>query len=229
MRNTVNATQINELEVPTQIQQTLTDSNMKIIVQQSNVIQDNKRINSQDNILSYKDIILPSIVSLPENSELSALTDFDQADYAIQDLLSTINQLFFHQSNPNININNREKAPGLNLSNDVTLQEFFSLKCIDNYKFTNAICNNYITTFINSFIYYDLSFPFHQNELATIVNSLNKDQKIMACDNLIIYTQKTYNTSTTLNNIIKKNCERDHIQEYEILSQLIEVNKEIHT
>jgi hypothetical protein len=107
---------------------------------------------STDNLISYKDLILPKNVFINQSLKIKGKSYFLNSGYDIKYLENFAKNILF--TNSDQLEKTEKKIISLPINNN--LQETFYLACLQNYKLINKTCNYYINNFLDTFFIYDI-------------------------------------------------------------------------
>ncbi len=147
----------------------------------------NQTIISQDNLLSYKGIIVPRFFSLNiQQQSIQPLSYFSSPKYDTGELDRIISAFILNEY-----ITLPPLIKNTQLPVDTSLSKTFNLSCVFTNKFSQSTCDYYIKNFLSSFFVFNLSLDYI--ELANIFSHLqeNKQHLDTFCTNLqkyLLYT-----------------------------------------
>ena len=189
-----------------------------------------KLFNSRSNLILYKWIVLPQLVSL--NYEIDDFVywgDFNDWNVSRSDLealieyLVTNNSIYRKTSNLSSPIDIRRKWQVLN----GWLIDWFNLSCIDTHKVSDFICDKFLWNFYEYGKYYDLSR--YSSELLKLVKALKKEHKDIEpiCEMINEYTLHSWVVSSDDLYSVMEYCEFEDLEYYKKIINFIEVDNSL--
>lgn len=194
---------------------------------------DTTSFQSKSNLIKYKWIVLPQLVSINYDSpDFISLEDFDNQEITRKDLENMINYLI---KDRNIWINTR------NLLNDFGgewipnkfnwwLIDWFSLGCVNNYGYrvSDFLCDKFLNSFYEYGKYYELSDSQYSSEILLLVKSLNEQWKSVEqiCRMINEYILHVGLVSDKFDSIMQF-CEKEEYEFYRKLVNFIDLEKSL--
>jgi len=172
---------------------------------------------STNNLLSYKDLIMPNTIFANNLKDIKNKKYFESWDYKIKDLESFAKNILFTNSD-------QAKADSkqiINLPIETNIQDTFYLQCIHDTKIFNKICDYYIQNFIEDFYIYDISkdYKWLIDIFDQIKNTKHKDQMCKAMNKYILYSN---DTNKKLENIFIA-CWDDYYKNFHTLELFLDI------
>ena len=135
--------------------------------------------NSKSNLIKYKWIILPQLISINLNSEnFISWEIYDAKNLSRNDIEKLIQELITNNSNyrNTTNLTNISESRWIWNSFEWNLVDWFNLKCINNKKVSDIVCDKFLNAFYLNGKYYDLSK--YSSELSTLFREIKKQWKV---------------------------------------------------
>jgi len=173
--------------------------NLNVVVSYGSASNDGNNFQSRSNLLSYKWIMLPQLVSLNyQSGDLLSVDDFNNWEVSRSDLENAIKDLVTNNSI-------WKKTANFPSTMDSKLQgqvfggwliDWFNLSCLDAYKVSDFVCDKFLQNFYKYGKYYDLSrYSSEVLDLINILKTQGRDLKPM-CDMIREYTLSSWITSS---------------------------------
>lgn len=176
---------------------------------------------STNNLISYKNLILPTNVFIHNSLQLKDKDYFLNSWYDITQLENFAKNILFtsseqvHKSNKNI--------ISLPLKDDII--NTFYLWCIKDNKIINKTCNYYINNFLNTFFVYDIQKDYKWLK-EIFYNLQNTSHKKNMCDAMKKYVLYSNDTNKELENIFIT-CGDKYYQDYYSTQLFIEIQAQL--
>ncbi len=158
-------------------------------------------LKSINNVLSYKNIILPNYVSHKLPLPIQAKSYFLKVWYDITQLSNFINTIVLTQ----ISLNNfpKYKRPDLLTIPNKNIIDYFFLSCLTKNTLISTVCNEYTKHFIKVMPYYDLELD--KNWIETVGAKLvaNPEFKSGFCNSVLLYLKNSNKADISFANIAK--------------------------
>jgi len=185
--------------------------------------------NSKSNLIKYKWIILPQLISINLNSEnFISWEIYDAKNLSRNDIEKLIQELITNNSNyrNTTNLTNISESRWIWNSFEWNLVDWFNLKCINNKKVSDIVCDKFLNAFYLNGKYYDLSK--YSSELSTLFREIKKQWKTVVpiCNMIKDYTLHSGKYSDILISIIE-NCSDEDYQYYKKLINFIDLENSL--
>lgn len=165
--------------------------NLNVIIPYGSASIDGTSFQSRSNLLSYKWIILPQLVSLDLGSEkLMSLQKFNDKKYSRDDLEKFlkvfVSDNVFEDTADLKNVADSRFNPN---TIDGTIDEEFNLSCLGTRKVSNFVCNKFLLKFYNYGKYYDLqNYSWNLEEILKTLKKENENVEDV-CEMVKEYTE----------------------------------------
>lgn len=148
---------------------------INIIVPYGSASLDWETFQSKSNLIKYKWIVLPQLVSLNKFQELISLEDFNAKKTTREDIKNMITILItgdpIYRKTTNLpNVDNRTGNEF-----EGTLTDWFSLWCLGSDKVSDFVCNRFLETFNTYGKYFNLSL--YEWEVLNLIKDIKKQKK----------------------------------------------------
>ena len=174
-------------------------------------INDNSHtLQSKSNLVAYNDILLPQLAVINYDTELISMSWFLAKETSRDDIQKLIATLI----TSGVIYKNTYNLPDVDSMKwkwqtiEWWLLEWFNLGCLDKTKASDIVCNQFLDSFIAYWKYYALWN--YTVDIETILRTLNNQKKKVEvqeiCDMIIEYTWHSWDTSTSLWNIVNQYC-----------------------
>ena len=175
------------------LKQNINDNDIKIYVLQSDFENDQGRIKSVNNLISYKGFVVPRYFYVYATLPVKQISYFSGNTYELGELENFVNNVVFTKKITVKKSLNRSQLP-LNIS----LVDDFNLSCIFENKLSNWACNYYLNDFLDSFFIYNLTTDY--TGLRQIFDAIasRETTKTAYCDTLFKYLLYTNDKSDTI-------------------------------
>lgn len=191
--------------------------NIEKLIIWDKIYEENNKFISNNNLLSLQWIILPKHILLKEDIEFKNIKYFSDGNYDKAELEKIVNTIIL---NENIEFESVQENQVAAISNSIN--DTFSLNCLDYTKVYNEICNHYINEFIENFFFYDISKDY--NWFKQITEKLsNKKNKI--CENIEKYL--LYTKDSNINKNLFLPCWAEYIDRLEDKKLFIRINNDL--
>ena len=140
----------------------------------------NNYFQSKSNLLKYNWLILPQLASINYSSTgFISLEKFINHEASRDDLENTISYIIKDRNiwNNTRNLTNNFDSEWVPNIFSGWLIEWFSLWCIDKYKISDVLCDNFLDIFNKYGKYYELSKPEYSSEILWLVKKLREQWK----------------------------------------------------
>lgn len=148
------------------------------IVPYGSVSLDEKTVQSKSNLIKYKWVVLPQLISLDYNSQnFISLEDFHAQKTTREDIKNLINVLITNDSiyRKTTNLPNVEEFRWIWNTLESSLIDGFSLWCLDSDKVSDFVCDKFLDVFYAYGKYFDLSK--YSDELLKLMKDVKKQKK----------------------------------------------------
>lgn len=183
---------------------------------------------SKSNLIKYKWIVLPQLISIDYDSwDIISLKDFSDNNVTRKDIENLVQKLVTGKySNRNLNSANNKWEP--NKFNNIWLIEWFSLWCINKYKFSDLLCDKFINSFYEFGKYYELSDPQYSAEILTLTKNLIEKWKDIEpiCKMINEYVLKVGIVADEFETVMQF-CNEDEYKFYKNLVDFIELENSL--
>lgn len=160
---------------------------------------------SKSNLIKYKWIILPQLISLNKSESLISLEDFNAQKTTREDIKNMIELLITNDSiyRKTTNLPNVEDSRRKGNVFEGTFIEWFSLWCLDSDKVSDFVCNRFLETFNTYGKYFDLSQ--YAWEVLKLIKDIKKQWKDIEpiCNMVEDYTLHAGVVSETLLSVME--------------------------
>lgn len=176
---------------------------------------------SIDNLILYKDLVMPRNVFLYNISPINWKNYFSKTWYNIKELEAFARNTIFSNSDK---IEKSFKNI-VSLPINESLENTFYTQCIYKFKIFNKTCDYYIKNFLNNFYIYNV--PNDYDWLHKIFNKLSKNKyKKDICKSMEKYILYSNDTSKELENIFLS-CWGDYYKTFETLTIFLEIQDQL--
>lgn len=176
---------------------------------------------STNNLISYKNLILPTNVLINDSLQIKDKNYFLNSWYEITQLENFAKNILFTNSEQLDKSN--KNIISLPIKDNIT--DTFYLSCIQDNKIINTTCNYYINNFINTFFVYEVQKDY--KGLKEIFYKLqNTPHKENMCDAMKKYILYSNDTSKELENIFIS-CGDKYYQDYYSTQLFIEIQEQL--
>ena len=177
-----------------------------VIVPYGSVSIDWENFQSKSNLIKYKWIILPQLVSLNYNSQDDiSLEDFNAKKTTREDIKHLIELLITNDSiyRKTTNLPNVEDSRWIGNEFQSSLMEWFSLWCLDSDKVSDFVCDRFLDSFNVYGKYFNLSH--YSSELLGLIKNIKKQNKDIEpiCNMVKEYTIRAGVVSETLISVME--------------------------
>jgi len=204
------------------INQSIDNKDMKILIIQWKLYTKWDFIYSKDNLIDYKWYIMPKLFTIEKNIPISQISYFDSDSYDINKLEEFItNIIYANKSNLNIAIEENKK---LNLNENI--EKTFNLSCLSQNKIIDKMCNYYINEFLKYFFVYNLNTDIQW--LKNIDKKISTTAKYKEfCQWIKNYVMYSNNANDDLKEIIWNCWSIIATDEFTKIKNFIEIQKEL--
>ena len=185
---------------------------------------------SRSNLVSYKWIILPQLVSINyQSGDFISLDDFNSWSVTRSDLenlienLVTNDSIYRKTSNLSSPMDSRWQWQVFN----GTLIDWFNLSCLDTYKVSDFVCDKFLLNFYEYGKYYNLSR--YASEVLHLVNVLEEQRRDFTpiCQMIKEYTLRSWITSSEDLYSAMSHCSKDDFEYYKKMLDFIDVDNSL--
>jgi len=177
-------------------------------------------IESSNNLARYKWYILPRFFYIQKTVPLQDIAYFSKSDYETRELDYFIQNVLLAK----VETNQRQEA-NTQLPIKGTIIETFDLGCMFKNKFFQAICNQHIEEFLDSFFVYGINRDYEW--LKTVFDIIIDDEyKTLLCENMDKYIIYSNDTNAKIEELVAR-CSTQSVTKFKKLASFIEVQKEL--
>ena len=219
-------TKIHEQNYNTSLEQVLATSfyqdnniqNGEVHIQLGTILQESESFQSYNNLVQYKEYVLPNQVFIADTDILPTLDQYKQTNDSA-DFLRTVAQTLLYTTTKKI-VDNPQ----------ITLwappNEYFGIECFNVVWNTSPICNNYIDHFIHTHIFYnkDNYTEEFKNIIEQLIQKWNNKQKQTICQSLI--DDIRYSQKDTYQRLVQQ-CSIDTQEQYEYIQTFAHAHTDI--
>ncbi len=185
--------------------------------------------NSKSNLIKYKGIVLPQLISINYVSwNLASIQTFDIHNLRRTDIKNLIETLILDNTNyrQTTNFANIWDVRWIGNTFQWSLEEWFNLWCLDNSKLSDLVCDKFLNTFYQYGKYYDLSK--YSSDLSKLVKKIKRQWKDIKpiCNMVKDYTLRAWAVSKELISIME-NCGTEDYQYYKKLVNFIDLENSL--
>lgn len=197
------------------------NENIKTHILNWNFENDKDLLISNDNLISYKGIVLPKHTFIYQTKSLKDIKYFEDTGYDTNELVNIAKNTIF------VNLDQIEKEQNQNTSLPLkeNIENTFYIKCIKQKKLFDKICNNYTKNFLNNFYIYNID-----QDLDWLIETFdilyNSKHKTAFCEGMVKYIIYSKNTDNRLEQIFIK-CWKNYIQEYQTFKNFLDIHTQL--
>jgi len=198
------------------------------LVPYGSALWNNKSFQTKSNLISYKWVILPQLAFINVNEKFISLPDFNSQELTRDDIKSLINVLIINNNiyRKTTNLPNVEDLRWNGVVFEWNMIDGFNLKCLDNKKTSDFVCDKFLDNFFKYGKYYDLSK--YATELSKLTKDIRKYGKNTEpiCEMIKEYTLRAWAVSDVLLSIME-NCWEDDYKYYKKLINFIDLENSL--
>ena len=198
------------------------------LVPYGSALWDDKSFQTKSNLISYKWVILPQLAFINVNENFISLSDFNAQQLNRDDIKSLINTLIINNNiyRKTTNLPNIEDLRWNGITFEWNMIDWFNLKCLDNKKASDFVCDKFLDNFFKYGKYYDLSkYATELSKLTKDIRKYGKDTEPI-CNMIKEYTLRAWAVSDTLLSIME-NCWEDDYKFYKKLISFIDLENSL--
>ena len=198
------------------------------LVPYGSALWDDKSFQTKSNLISYKWVILPQLAFINVNENFISLSDFNAQQLNRDDIKSLINTLIINNNiyRKTTNLPNIEDLRWNGITFEWNMIDWFNLKCLDNKKASDFVCDKFLDNFFKYGKYYDLSkYATELSKLTKDIRKYGKDTEPI-CNMIKEYTLRAWAVSDTLLSIME-NCWEDDYKYYKKLISFIDLENSL--
>lgn len=176
---------------------------------------------STNNLISYKNLIMPRNMFLYDSSPIEWKAYFDKSNYNIEELEKFAQNIVFTNSDQ---IEKTIKNT-ISLPINESLKNTFYLDCIKDPKVINKSCDYYIDNFLDTFFVYDVSRDYEW--LQEIFNNLkNTQHKVNMCESMKKYILYSNDTNEKIENIFIS-CGDNYYEDFHTIQLFLDIQNQL--
>lgn len=198
------------------------------LVPYGSALWDDKSFQTKSNLISYKWVTLPQLAFINVNENFISLSDFNAQQLNRDDIKSLINTLIINNNiyRKTTNLPNIEDLRWNGITFEWNMIDWFNLKCLDNKKASDFVCDKFLDNFFKYGKYYDLSkYATELSKLTKDIRKYGKDTEPI-CNMIKEYTLRAWAVSDTLLSIME-NCWEDDYKYYKKLISFIDLENSL--
>lgn len=176
---------------------------------------------SNNNLISYKDLIMPNTIFIRDLKKIKSKEFFEDKNYNIDYLEIFAKNILFINSEQTKTLSKNS----ISLPLDETIENTFYLKCIKNTKIINISCDYYIQNFLNTFFIYNIQQDY--NGLYNIFKNLkNTKYKNNICNGVNKYMLYSNDTNQKLEKIFIA-CWKDYYKSFSTFQLFLDIQDQL--
>ncbi|PJA48148.1 MAG: hypothetical protein CO170_03615 [candidate division SR1 bacterium CG_4_9_14_3_um_filter_40_9] len=203
-----------------QLKQNIENEGVQVEIIEGYISNTGGYIESSNNLARYKGYILPRFFYIQKTVPLQDIAYFSKSDYETRELDYFIQNVLLAK----VETNQRQEA-NTQLPIKGTIIETFDLGCMFKNKFFQAICNQHIEEFLDSFFVYGINRDYEG--LKTVFDIIIDDEyKTLLCENMDKYIIYSNDTNAKIEELVAR-CSTQSVTKFKKLASFIEVQKEL--
>lgn len=185
------------------------------------------KFQSSSNLLLYKWIVVPQVISISYDAEdFVSLETFENNGTTRKDIENLIKYLITDRGNLSVNKNLNNVVWTGNVF-QWSLIDWFNLICLNNFKASDIVCDQFLWIFNRYGKYYNLSY--YADDLLTIVKTLKEQGRSIdpICSMIVDYTQRSWVISSDVLKSIMEDCGEKDRSYYKRLVDFIAIENSL--
>jgi len=204
------------------INQEVKNKDIQAFVFQGLIREYSNKIQSINNLLTYKWFIVPKYFYLDTDTKIKDIGYFEKDNYDLIYLKNFIqNIVLVRTPDTSLDFNTNTQLP---LHEGLITQ--FNLECAFKWKAFQWTCKHYISNFLDNFYIYDIKSDYQNLHLLFNTLSLNKTNKLKFCENLKKYSLYANDIDFSLEDIFYQ-CGLDYLHDFRIFQEFVDVQRQL--